>query len=117
MTSNNHVSAPTRFVEADGVHPAEHAPSIDYANLPDPAEGVVVTMFIAVRSITRCRDFYSRVLGGTVVLEENPCLVKLANSWNPHEPRRPAHAGQTRHHGGELRAGRHDLDLPQPAGH
>jgi hypothetical protein len=27
------------------------------------------------------RDFYSPVLGGTVVLEENPCIVKLSNSW------------------------------------
>ena len=100
MTSYDHISAPTRFVEADsGRHAlAEHAPSIDYANLPDPAEGVVVTMFITVRSIARSRDFYSRVLGGTVVLEENPCLVKLANSWilmNPGGPPTPDKPGIT----------------------
>src|SRR5271166_1995128 len=59
----------------------EPAPRIDYANLPAPAEGIVVTMFITVRSVARSRDFYSRVLGGTVVLQENPCIVKLANSW------------------------------------
>ena len=58
----------------------EHAPYIDYANLPNPSEGFVVTTFITVRSIARSRDFYSRVLGGTVVLQENPCIVKLANS-------------------------------------
>ena len=40
-----------------------------------------MTMFITVRSVARSRDFYSRVLGGTVVLEENPCIVKLSNSW------------------------------------
>ncbi len=100
MTSNDHISAPARFVEADGVRDAlaEHAPSIDYANLPDPAEGVVVTMFITVRSIARSRDFYSRVLGGTVVLEENPCIVKLANSWilmNPGGPPTPDKPGIT----------------------
>ena len=94
MTPDDHISAPAGFVEADGVRQAsaEHAPSIDYANLPDPAEGVVVTMFITVRSIARSRDFYSRVLGGTVVLEENPCIVKLANSWilmNPGGPPTP----------------------------
>lgn len=27
------------------------------------------------------RRFYSEVLGGRVVLEANPCTVKLANSW------------------------------------
>ena len=100
MTSNDHIGAPTRFVEADGVSHAlaEHAPSIDYANLPDPAEGFVVTMFITVRSIARSRDFYSRVLGGTVVLEENPCIVKLANSWilmNPGGPPTPDKPGIT----------------------
>ena len=59
----------------------EPSPYIDVANLPAPAEGIVVTMFITVRSVARSRDFYSRVLGGTVVLEENPCIVKLSNSW------------------------------------
>ena len=49
----------------------EPPPYIDVANLPAPAEGIVVTMFITVRSVARSRDFYSRVLGGTVVLEEN----------------------------------------------
>ena len=57
------------------------SPRIDYANLPAPTEGFVVTMFISVRSVARSRDFYTRVLGGTVVLEENPCIVKLANAW------------------------------------
>jgi len=100
MTSDDHISAPARFVGADGVRDAlaEHAPSIDYANLPDPAEGVVVTIFITVRSIARSRDFYSRVLGGTVVLAENPCIVKLANSWilmNPGGPPTPDKPGIT----------------------
>ena len=31
--------------------------------------------------MARSRAFYSDVLGGQVVLEENPCMVKLANSW------------------------------------
>jgi catechol 2,3-dioxygenase-like lactoylglutathione lyase family enzyme len=34
-----------------------------------------------VRSVSRSRAFYSEVLGGQVVLEENPCMVKLSNSW------------------------------------
>ena len=51
----------------------EPSPRDDFANLPAPAEGILVTMFITVRKVARSRDFYSRVLGGTVVLEENPC--------------------------------------------
>jgi catechol 2,3-dioxygenase-like lactoylglutathione lyase family enzyme len=56
-------------------------PFIDYENIPAPTEGILVTHYIAVRSIARSRAFYSEVLGGKVVLEENPCVVKLANSW------------------------------------
>ena len=70
----------------------EHAPFIDYENMPAPTEGILVTQFIIVRSIARSRAFYSEVLGGQLVLEENPCIVKLANSWilmNPGGPPTP----------------------------
>jgi len=56
-------------------------PYIDYENLPAPSEGFLVTVFLTVRSVARSRAFYSEVLGGQVVLEENPCMVKLSNSW------------------------------------
>src|SRR2546421_12929512 len=59
----------------------EPTPSIDFENLPTPSEGFLVTQFITVRSVARSRAFYSEVLGGQVVLEENPCMVKLSNSW------------------------------------
>ncbi|MFG2039798.1 VOC family protein [Dactylosporangium sp. NPDC048998] len=70
----------------------EPTPRIDVANLPAPAEGILVTLFITVREVARSRDFYSRVLGGTVVLDENPCIVRLSNSWiimNPGGPPTP----------------------------
>jgi predicted enzyme related to lactoylglutathione lyase len=60
---------------------SEHIPAIDFENLPAPSEGFLVTHFITVGSVARSRAFYSEVLGGQVVLEENPCIVKLANSW------------------------------------
>ena len=60
---------------------SEHAPAIDFANLPAPSQGFLVTHFITVRSVARSRAFYSEVLGGRVVLEETPCMVKLSNSW------------------------------------
>jgi catechol 2,3-dioxygenase-like lactoylglutathione lyase family enzyme len=60
---------------------AEQNPPIDFANLPTPNEGFLVTQFLTVRNVARSRAFYSDVLGGEVVLEENPCMVKLSNSW------------------------------------
>ena len=70
----------------------EQTPFIDFENLPTPTEGFAVTLFITVRNVARSRAFYSEVLGGQVVLEENPCIVKLANSWvimNPGGPPTP----------------------------
>jgi catechol 2,3-dioxygenase-like lactoylglutathione lyase family enzyme len=74
----------------------ESQPRDDFASFPAPAEGILVAMFIAVRKVARSRDFYSRVLGGTVILEENPCTVRLANSWiimNPGGPPTPDKPG------------------------
>src|SRR5262245_11652729 len=59
----------------------EHTPFIDFENLPAPSEGFLVTHFLTVRTVAVSRAFYSEVLGGQVVLEENPCMVKLSNSW------------------------------------
>ncbi len=74
----------------------EPAPRIDFADLPSPEEGILATLFITVRSVARSRDFYTRVLGGTVVLDENPCIVRLPNSWiimNPGGPPTPDKPG------------------------
>ena len=70
----------------------EQTPAIDFANLPTPTDGFIVTHFLTVRSVAKSRAFYSEVLRGQVVLEENPCMVKLANSWvimNPGGPPTP----------------------------
>ena len=75
---------------------SQHTPFIDFENLPAPSEGFLVTLFITVRSVARSRAFYSEVLGGQVVLEENPCIVKLSNSWilmNPGGPPTPDKPG------------------------
>jgi catechol 2,3-dioxygenase-like lactoylglutathione lyase family enzyme len=77
---------------------SENAKYIDYDQLPTPQDGFLVTLFITVRKVARSRDFYSKVLGGTVVLDENPCIVKLANSWiimNPGGPPTPDKPGIT----------------------
>jgi catechol 2,3-dioxygenase-like lactoylglutathione lyase family enzyme len=54
---------------------------IDFNNLPAPHEGLLVTHFLAVRDVARSRAFYSEILGGEVVMDENPCMVRLSNSW------------------------------------
>jgi hypothetical protein len=71
-------------------------PEFDSTLFPAPAEGILATLFITVRNVARSRDFYSRVLGGTVVVDENPCIVKLSNSWllmNPGGPPTPDKPG------------------------
>ena len=75
---------------------SEPQPRNDFASFPAPAEGILVAMFITVRKVARSRDFYSHVLGGTVILDENPCTVRLSNSWiimNPGGPPTPDKPG------------------------
>ncbi|MGC2282643.1 MAG: hypothetical protein WA603_21705, partial [Candidatus Acidiferrales bacterium] len=53
-------------------------------NLPDAPiaqAGFYVTHFLTVKDQKKSQDFYVRILGGKVVKPENPCYVKLANSW------------------------------------
>jgi catechol 2,3-dioxygenase-like lactoylglutathione lyase family enzyme len=53
-------------------------------NLPDApiAEaGFYVTHFLTVADQEKSRRFYTEVLGGKVIKEEDPCYIKLANSW------------------------------------
>lgn len=54
---------------------------MDRENLPAPTEGFVLTHFLTVSHVVRSRRFYADVLGGKVVLDENPCIIKIANSW------------------------------------
>ena len=50
-------------------------------DFPAPTEGLVLTHFIVVENVARSRNFYAGVLGGSVVLDGEPTIVKLANSW------------------------------------
>ncbi len=53
-------------------------------NLPDAPiaqDGFYVTHFLTVKDQARSREFYAGVLGGRVVNPENPCYIKLSNSW------------------------------------
>jgi len=48
---------------------------------PIAEEGFYVAHFLTVKDQAKSAKFYAGVLGGTVVQEENPCYVRLANLW------------------------------------
>jgi len=51
------------------------------AEFPAPSEGIALTHFIISADVPRSAAFYSNVLGGEVVMEGEPTIVQLANSW------------------------------------
>ena len=51
------------------------------ANFPQPGEGIALTHFIVSSDVERSRRFYADVLGGEVLLDGEPTIVALANSW------------------------------------
>jgi catechol 2,3-dioxygenase-like lactoylglutathione lyase family enzyme len=51
------------------------------AELPIPADGIVLTHFIVSDDVERSRRFYTEVLGGETVRTGEPSMVALANSW------------------------------------
>ena len=48
---------------------------------PIPTDGFYVTHFLTVSDQRRSRDFYAGILGGHVIAPENPCIIRLSNSW------------------------------------
>ena len=49
-----------------------------------PSSGFTVTHFLVAADVAKAADFYSRILGGTVVMggkEGEPTVVQLANTW------------------------------------
>ena len=51
------------------------------SDFPAPNEGFVLTHFLTVEDQDRARAFYTGILGGEVLIERDPCIIKLANSW------------------------------------
>ena len=48
---------------------------------PIAKKGFFVTHFLTVKDQARSKEFYVGILGGKVVRPENPCYIKLENSW------------------------------------
>jgi catechol 2,3-dioxygenase-like lactoylglutathione lyase family enzyme len=55
--------------------------AVNREDFPAPTEGFVVTHFLVVSDQDRSREFYKNVFGATVLLEHDPVMMKLANSW------------------------------------
>ena len=51
------------------------------AEFPAPSEGFVLTHFIVSADVPRSAAFYRDVLGGEVVMEGEPTILQVANSW------------------------------------
>ena len=50
-------------------------------DFPDPQSGFIVTHFLVVSDQDRSREFYRTVFGAKVVLERDPVIMRMANSW------------------------------------
>lgn len=49
--------------------------------LPIPKTGILLTHFLAVADLKRSAHFYTEILGGELVYEGEPTVVRIANSW------------------------------------
>ena len=50
-------------------------------DFPAPKEGFVITHVLVVADQDRSREFYRELLGGQVLLERDPVIMKVANTW------------------------------------
>jgi lactoylglutathione lyase len=50
-------------------------------DFPAPESGFVLTHFLVVSDQDRSREFYRAVFGAKVVMERDPVIMKIANSW------------------------------------
>ena len=54
---------------------------MDPEDFPAPTEGLVITHFLVVSNQDRSRDFYASLFGGKVLIERDPVIMKVANTW------------------------------------
>jgi len=50
-------------------------------DFPAPKEGFVITHFLVVSDQDRSREFYKKIFDGQVLIERDPVIMKVANSW------------------------------------
>ena len=50
-------------------------------DFPAPKDGFVLTHFLVVADQDRSREFYRSLFDGQVLVERDPVIMKVANSW------------------------------------
>jgi catechol 2,3-dioxygenase-like lactoylglutathione lyase family enzyme len=50
-------------------------------DFPAPKEGFVITLFLVVSDQDRSREFYKNLFDGLVLIERDPVIMKVANTW------------------------------------
>ena len=50
-------------------------------DFPAPKEGFVISYVLVVADQDRSREFYRSLLDGQVLLERDPVIIKVANTW------------------------------------
>jgi len=54
---------------------------MDPNEFPAPAQGYVITHFLVVSDQDRSREFYAALFDGKVLIERDPVIMKVANTW------------------------------------
>jgi catechol 2,3-dioxygenase-like lactoylglutathione lyase family enzyme len=54
---------------------------LNLSDAPIAREGFLASHFFTVSDQEKSKDFYVRILGGKVIKPDNPCYIKLANTW------------------------------------
>ena len=54
---------------------------MNLGGFPAPKAGFVITHVLVVADQDRAREFYRSLLGGQVLLERDPVIMKVANTW------------------------------------
>ena len=54
---------------------------MDADDFPSPSDGFVLTHFLVVSDQDRNREFYRSLFDGHVLVERDPVIMKVANSW------------------------------------
>jgi lactoylglutathione lyase len=55
--------------------------AMDLEEYPAPTEGFVLTHFLVVSDQDRSREFYRTLFDAKVLMERDPVIMKVANSW------------------------------------
>ena len=50
-------------------------------DFPAPKDGFVITHFLVVSDQDRSREFYRSLFDGQVLLDRDPVIMKVANTW------------------------------------